>query len=168
MAKNKKKKPAAKKPQTREKSRGKKPFPKKPVIITVCIVVAAAAAGLVFGIRACSDAAKDVLKNTSWYSASATDASGDEVALQEIYNVKYSNYRGGLSFTDDGRFELWLTPGDPAEGTHSGTYAVEDDSVTAVFDEGTQTEFPVKRENGRITQITVGYDGYEVVFLQSE
>lgn len=167
MAKGKKKSVGK---QTKKQSTKKvsKKFSVKKLIIAICVIAVIAAVTVFIGLKACSDSAKTALNDTEWYSASATDASGDQVDMGEIYQVKYSNYQGGLKFTDDNRFQFWLSPGDPADGLHSGVYELKDDKIVVIFDEGTQTEFSLVRENGEVKQIQVNYDDYKVTFLQSK
>lgn len=167
MAKGKKKsvKQQTKKQSTKQVS---KKFSAKKRIMVICVIAVIAAAVILIGFKACSDSAKTALNNTEWYSASATDASGDQVDMGEVYQVKYSNYQGGLTFTDDNRFQFWLSPGDPSDGLHSGVYELRDDKIVVIFDEGTQTEFALVRENGEIKQIQVNYDDYKVTFLQNK
>ena len=167
MAKG-KKKPAKKQANKQCTKKTGKKFSAKKLITAICVIAVIAAAGILIGLKACSDSAKAALGNTTWYSASATDASGDQVDMGEVYQVKYSNYQGGLTFTDDNRFQFWLSPGDASDGTHSGVYELMDDKIMVIFDEGTQTEFALVRENGEIKQIQVNYEDYKVTFLKNE
>ena len=132
----------------------------------LAVVAAAAAVVTLLVIKTREDNARFALKNTEWVSVSAVNASGDEADLYEVYNVKYDNYQGRLNFDGNNRFELWLTPGDPDDGTHSGTYELKGDTVYAKFDEGTKAEFDVKRENGKITGIDIGYEEYVISFAR--
>lgn len=117
---------------------------------------------------ACNSTANDLCEG-SWEPNNAKNASGDEVELAQVYNAVYSNYHGSLTFDKDGTFELWLSPGDPGDGTHTGTYEVtEDDKINALFDEGTQTQFIINRHNDSIESITVYYDEYEVYFEKQD
>ncbi len=152
-----------KKPNKQEK---KKPFPLKKVIIGAVAAVAAVAAIVWFVVQAHVENAKHVLRGTAWVSQSAKNASGDEVDIHEVYNVKYSQYQGRLTFDEKDRFELWLHPGDAADGTHSGSYTVSDDKLTVTFDEGTVTDFPVKRSDDGISVIEVPYEDYIVRFVK--
>ena len=145
----------------------KKPRLRKIIIgITVALVCAAAVALLV--INAHRESAKQVLRNTEWKSVSALNASGDEVDVREVYNVRYSQYQGKLTFDGENGFELWLRPGDPSDGTHSGKYEIDGDKADVTFDEGTKTAFALTRTEGSITCIDVLYDGYTVTFVRSE
>lgn len=105
------------------------------------------------------------LYDYTWIPYTAHNASGDEVDMTEVYNTNYSSYQGSLTFKDDGTFSLWLSPGTPDDGTHSGTYKLESaDKISVQFDEGTQTTFDIVRDNGEIKNIIVNYDAYEVTF----
>lgn len=131
------------------------------VVIIACITVA----GILFAQY--SDRANQIYKYI-WNPVSAQNASGDEVAdLSEVYNVMYSNYKGRLLFNNDGTFEFWMSPGDPDDGTHTGTFELEEDKIIASFDEGSVTEFPITRENGYIKTILVNYEDYKVYFGKS-
>ena len=159
MAK-KKKKPAAKKG-------GQKKKKLSAAKLTAGIAAAAAIIALVVFLVMMPKEDKSAysLKNTEWQSVSAVNASGDEVDIREVYNVKYSNYQGRLTFDDSGRFELWLSPGDAAGGDHSGTYTLKDDVISAVFDNGAAVDFGVRRKGGTVTQIDVAYEAYTVSFF---
>ena len=105
------------------------------------------------------------LNDTIWIPSSANNASGDEVDIREVYNSHYSNYQGSLSFASNGTFELWLKPGDPSDGTHTGTYEIAGDKINALFDDDTQSQFDIVTKGG--TQcIVVTYDGYDVYFTK--
>lgn len=105
------------------------------------------------------------LVNTRWISTSAVNASGDEVEMAEVYNSVYSTYQGSLSFRDDNTFSLWLTPGAVEDGTHTGKYSIEDDTISASFDDGeTNTSFYIHRKDGKIEYISLYYEDYEVYF----
>ena len=159
MAKN-TKQPAAK--QTKQKPRVLK------IIIGTAVALLCAAAVVLLVINAHSESAKHVLRNTEWKSVSALNASGDEVDVREVYNVRYSQYQGKLTFDGENGFELWLRPGDPSDGTHTGKYEIDGDKANVTFDEGTQTAFALTRNEGSITRIELVYDGYTVAFVQSE
>lgn len=148
--------------------KGQKKFPLAKAITAVVIVTAVAALTVFLVMKTHADNARFALKNTHWISKSALNASGDEVDVREVYNVRYSNYQGRLDFDGDNHFELWLAPGDVDDGTHTGTYELKENSVTAAFDEGTVVQFDVVRENGKIERIDVGYDDYTVCFYPAE
>jgi hypothetical protein len=88
--------------------------------------------------------------------------------VREVYNVRYSQYQGKLTFDGENGFELWLRPGDPSDGTHSGKYEINGDKADVTFDEGAKTAFELTRTEGSITAIDVLYDGYTVTFVRSE
>ncbi len=112
-----------------------------------------------------SDSNVSALYGYTWIPYTAHNASGDEVEMSEVYNTNYSSYQGSLTFKDNGTFSLWLSPGTPDDGTHSGTYKLEsDDKISVQFDEGTQTKFDIIRDNGEIKNIIVNYNTYEVTF----
>ena len=111
---------------------------------------------------------KSELCNNQWISSSATNASGDEVEMSDIYNTNYTSYQGTLNFNDDGSFSLWLTPGSSDDGTHSGVYEIVDDSkIDVVFDDTTYTSFYTHRDKGEITSISLYYEDYEVFFTKA-
>lgn len=105
------------------------------------------------------------LCNYSWVCSSAENASGDEVELSEIYRTNSTSYQGSLTFNDDGTFSLWLTPGSPDDGTHSGKYKFSSDSeLDITFDEGTHTSFKLIYNNNIISNIIVKYQDYDITF----
>ena len=160
MAKSKKKKSAA----SNKTSPAKKKLSAKKlaaIIIAAVLVVALIVFIVIISVR---DHAAHALRDTYWISQSAKNASGDEVDIREVYNVKYSNYQGYLTFDGENGFELWLSPGDSNDGTHTGKYELSDTKLTATFDEGSVVDFPVTRKDGKITSITVPYDDYTVYF----
>ena len=159
MAKNTKQPTAM---QTKKKPRLRK------IIIGIAVALVCAAAVVLLVINAHSESAKHVLRNTEWKSVSALNASGDEVDVREVYNVRYSQYQGKLTFDGENGFELWLRPGDPSDGTHSGKYEIDGDKADVTFDEGTKTAFALTRTEGSITRIELNYDGYTVAFARSE
>lgn len=130
--------------------------------ITAAVIACAVVSAVIISSRI--DRA-DQLYNVKWVPVSAKNASDDEVDVNEIYNVYYSNYQGHLTFEKDGSFSLWINPGDPDDGTHGGTFELKDDKIIADFDEGTETEFELERgEDGYIKTIKMGYEDYTVYF----
>ncbi len=128
----------------------------KAVIITAVVLVVAAAAVAVGVILSYNPNAP--LYEKQWTSQKAYDASGDEADLYDVYNVLYSQYTGTLNFDKNGEFELWLTAGDPDDGTHKGTYKYEDGVIKAQFTGGDAVDFAVNYdENGEIESISVPY-----------
>ena len=105
------------------------------------------------------------LPNTVWVPLRATNTSGDEVTTEEVYGTVYSNYQGSLTFSDNKTFELWLSPGDPSDGTHTGVYEWKDGAVNALFNDGTEEQFTVKND-GESPLLVVPYGGYEVYFIK--
>ena len=158
MAKKKKKSAPVNKRQT------KKPFPIKPVIAAAVAAVLIAAVVVFIVIRTNEDNLKNVLRSTTWFSQSAKNASGDEVDIREVYNVKYSNYQGSLTFEGEKGFELCLHPSDISDGTHKGTYDLDGDKLKASFEGGAEAEFSLTRKDGDIIRIDVPYDDYVVSF----
>ncbi len=132
-------------------------------VIAVCVVV------IIFA-KSCYDSTTSAkLADSSWVPSNAHNSSGDEVELAEVYNSDHTSYQGSLSFADDSTFSLWLTPGDPTDGTHSGTYSVVDDeTIDALFDDGTETQFSVEKSGDEITSISLNYEDYEIKFVQNE
>ena len=157
---NKKKKPASK-----SQLDSKKKFPIKPVIAAVIAAAIVAALVVFIVIRTNEDNAKHVLRNTTWVSQTAKTASGDEVDIREVYNVKYSNYQGNLTFDGENGFELWLRPGDISDGTHKGTCELDGDKLKVSFDGGTDTEFILTRNDSGIVRIDVPFEDYVVSFF---
>lgn len=109
------------------------------------------------------------LTGKTWTSQKAYTASGDEAELAEVYSVNYTSYQGSLTFNSDNTFELWLTPGNPDDGTHKGTYELEKDKIKVKLDSGETGEFALEySEDGKIKDIIVpytnNYDSYEVYF----
>ncbi len=154
-----------KKSAPKQSGQTKKKFPVKKLIAAVIAAVLVAALVVFLVIKTNEDNARHALRNTTWLSQSASNASGDEVDIREVYNVRYSNYQGRLVFNSDDTFELWLAPGDLEDGTHSGKYTLEGDAVTATFDEGTVTQFKLNRKDGSIRSIELDYDEYTVRFF---
>lgn len=150
----------------KQKQAAKKPFPLKKVIIGAVMGAAVIAAVVWLVVQAHVENAKHVLRGTTWVSQSAKNASGDEVDIHEVYNVRYSQYQGRLTFDDENHFELWLHPGDASDGTHSGTYEMADDKLTVTFDEGTVTDFTLKRSDNEISIIELKYEDYTVSFVR--
>lgn len=107
------------------------------------------------------------LYDVTWVPVSARNASEDEVDVQEIYDVYYSNYQGSLKFNKDGTFDFWMAPGLPDDGTHTGTFELDGDTIKVTFDEGTQTDFYIRREDGYIKTIKLGYNDYTVYLGES-
>ncbi len=140
---------------------------KAPVIIAISAALALTAI-IILIVVFTSNPVQNELKNTSWTASSANNASGDEVEMSEVYESKYTSYQGSMSFSDDGTFTFWLSPGNPDDGTHSGKYTLEDENtISAQFDSGEASKFRLNREAGKLTSITVDYNGYEVVFVKS-
>lgn len=136
---------------------------KLPIIIVSAVLIVTIAVIIIFSVS--SNANISELCDYAWIPTTAHNASGDEVEMSEVYSTNYSSYQGSLTFKDDGTFSLWLSPGTPDDGTHSGTYKLEaDNKISAQFDEGTLTTFDIVRENGNIKNIKVNYNTYEVYF----
>lgn len=162
----------AKKKKTSASARQKQKNQSKKQLIKIMIGAAAAvlavAAVVLFVVQAHRSSAEHALRGTQWVSQSAKTASGDEVDIRQVYNVKYSQYQGRLTFDDQNHFELWLHPGDASDGTHTGTYELKEDKLTAVFDEGTVADFSLMRSDGNVVQIEVPYDDYIVSFVREK
>ncbi len=136
----------------------------KPVIIGLSFVVAVAA--LITYIMLKPPTTQKEISRILWSADSAQDASGDEVEMDEIYKSYYSTYNGSITFSENGTFNFWLGPGNPDDGKHTGKYTVKDSStLSAVFDNGEQTEFKINRTDGEVTSITADYNGYKVNFV---
>lgn len=163
MAKKKTKKSTAKSKQP-QKNQTKK----LPIIIGI-IIVAIIIAAIAISIVSCTSQQNrnNELCSYQWIPSTAKNASGDEVEMSEIYNTNYTSYQGSLTFNEDGRFSLWLTPGTADDGTHTGSFTVNsDDEIEAYFDDGTNTTFKIERKNGNANGIIINYDDYEIYFSQ--
>ena len=161
MAKKKSKKSTAKSKQPQ-----KKQTKKLPIIIGI-IVVAIITAATALSIVSCTSQQNrsNELCSYQWIPSTAKNASGDEVEMSEIYNTNYTSYQGSLTFNDDGRFSLWLTPGTADDGTHTGSFTVNsNDEIEAYFDDGTNTIFKIERKNGNANGIIINYNDYEIYF----
>ncbi|MCI6615926.1 hypothetical protein [Ruminococcus sp.] len=159
MAKN--KKSSAKAKQTRKKQS------KKLQIIISCVIVAIIIAASAILTVSCSSQQNrnNELCTYQWIPSTAKNASGDEVEMSEIYNTNYTSYQGSLTFNEDGRFSLWLSPGTADDGTHTGSFAVNSDNeIEAFFDDGTNTKFKIERKNGTANGIIINYNDYEIYF----
>ena len=159
MAKN--KKSSAKAKQTR-----KKQSKKLPIIISCVIVAIIIAASAILTVSCSSQQNRNnELCTYQWIPSTAKNASGDEVEMSEIYNTNYTSYQGSLTFNEDGRFSLWLSPGTADDGTHTGSFTVNsDDEIEASFDNGTNTKFKIERKNGTVNGIIINYNDYEIYF----
>jgi hypothetical protein len=155
-----------------KKKKRKSPIPKKkkkslkPVIITVAAVVLIAAAVLVSYLVYVNTSlsALDFTEKTLT-SVKAYDASGDEAPLNNVYKVRYDDYKGTLKLNGDGTFDLWLQPGSKDDGIHGGkyTYNKEKDIINAKFDNGEKVKFKViRKKDGSFKRIEVPYQGYTV------
>lgn len=161
MAKKKPKKSSAKSNQPQKKQSKKLP------IIISCIIVAIIIAASAILIVSCSSQQNrnNELCAYQWIPSTAKNASGDEVEMSEIYNTNHTSYQGSLTFNDNGRFSLWLSPGTSDDGTHTGSFTVNsDDEIEAYFDDGTNTKFKVERKNGSANGIIINYNDYEIYF----
>ena len=163
-----------KKISAEEKARRKESKRIKKIIkaVIVCAIVAVVIACTIISAVLISQNydRENQLYNYKWIPVSAQNASKDEVEVREVYgdNVKYTNYQGSLKFNKDGTFDFWMAPGLPDDGTHTGKFELEGDTVKASFDDGTKTDFYIERENGYIKTIRLGYNDYSVYFGQGE
>ena len=146
----------------------KKPFPVKVLVAGIIAAVLVAALIVFLVIQTNHDYARHELRNSYWVSQSAKNASGDEVDIREVYNVKASTFQGRLEFDKENGFELWLNQGDKDDGTHTGKYELSDDKLTATFDSGDVVDFPVTKNDGDIVRIDVPYGDYVVSFFPKE
>ena len=155
-----------------KKIRTKKSFNKLKIIIPIAAVFVI---GIIIVIAAVAAQNPDTAKiknelcKTKWTPVSATDASGDEVEMAQIYNTYYSSYKGSLEYFDNDTFSFWMSPGVSSDGTHSGRYEVADgQTVNMYFDDGTNTKFSIKSEDNKIISIEVNYDEYQIIFTADE
>lgn len=164
------KKSKKKKNNTAVKS--KKHTSKLKIIIFVpvlCVVIGIIVSAVVININSDTAKIKNALCNTNWIPALATDSSGDEVDMAQIYNSNYTSYKGSLDYFDNDSFSFWMTPGASDDGTHSGRYEVADENtVNMYFDDGTNTQFSIKYNDGQVLSVEVNYDGYKITFIASE
>lgn len=127
------------------------------IIISVLVIAVITAAIIIFLVLFSNNNAKGIT-GKSWVSKKAYTASGDEAELADIYNNRYTDYEGSLQFTDDGRFEIGLTPGDPDDGTHKGTYTYENGKISVTYDNEETARFDVVCfQNGDVEYISVPY-----------
>lgn len=132
-------------------------------VIAACIFIIAA----IVAVNVLSPSVTAELTSSAWIPEGAKNASGDEVEMSEVYNTNYSAYQGSMSFSDDGTFTLWLSPGSPDDGTHSGKYIVSaSDKVNLSFDDGTNTSAILTQKNGKISSVVLKYNDYEITFVK--
>ncbi len=154
--------------KSNKKSTNKKSSNGKKIAILLSIIAIAVVA-VVVSVILFGNNGYDITSKT-WYSQRATTASADEVDLQEIYNNNYSTYQGSLTFRNDNTFELWLTAGNPDDGTHKGKYSIKENKINVTFDNGEERVYTIHTDNkGNITEIEVPYfnsygDEYVVYF----
>ena len=163
-----------KKISVEEKARRKESKRKKKIIkaVIICSIIAVVVACTVVSAVLVTQHIdrENQLYDYKWVPVSAKNASEDEVEVRAVYgdDVKYTNYQGSLKFNKDGTFDFWMSPGLPDDGTHKGKYELDGDTIKATFDDGTQTEFFIERENGLIKNIRLGYNDYTVYLGQGE
>ena len=158
----------AKKKKQHNTKNQKKRFPVRRGVIGAAAAVLLIAAVVFLVLMTRAEQAKYALNGTDWVAQSAKNASGDEVDVREVYQVRYAQYRGTLSFDDTHHFSLWLQPGDASDGTHTGTYEIAGDKAVATFDSGDVAAFPLVVRDGQVMQIEVAYDDYVVTFVQAQ
>lgn len=147
----------------KKKSRKKKATAIVTSVIAACIFIIAA----IVAVNVLLPSVTAELTSSAWVPEGAKNASGDEVDMSEVYSTNYSAYQGSMSFSDDGTFTLWLSPGSPDDGTHSGKYTVSaSDKVNLSFDNGTNTTAALKQSNGIITAVVLKYNDYEITFVK--
>ena len=105
--------------------------------IAACVFIIAA----IVAVNVLSPSVTAELTSSAWVPEGAKNASGDEVEMSEVYNTNYSAYQGSMSFSDDGTFTLWLSPGSPDDGTHSGKYTASA-STKSICHLGTEQILP--------------------------
>lgn len=138
-------------------------------VAVLCVVIGIIVSAVVININSDTAKIKNALCNTNWIPALATDSSGDEVDMTQIYNSNYTSYKGSLDYFDNDSFSFWMTPGASDDGTHSGRYEVADENtVNMYFDDGTNTQFSIKYNDGQVLSVEVNYDGYKITFIASE
>ena len=149
-------------------SNKKKKSNTKKIIITISVfTVLGLIIGFIIGRQAVENKKLSALCDYTWVPSTANNASGDEVELAEIYDTNYTSYQGSMIFEDDGKFSLWLRPGDPSDGTHSGTYILNGNKcIDVTFDNGATNTYELKYTDDEITAIIVDYNNYEVCFVR--
>lgn len=135
-------------------------------IIIILAVVALGLIAVVVGVTSNSNTKNySELTDFMWSPSLAKNSSGDEADMSEVYNTKYSSFKGSLTFKDDGTFSIWLSPGAADDGTHTGRFSLDgSDTIDVVFDDSTKTEFKIIRKGSDITSIVANYNGYDVYF----
>lgn len=132
-------------------------------VVAACIFAVVA----IIAVNVLSGAKTAELTSSAWIPESAKNASNDEVEMSEVYNTNYSSYQGSMSFSEDNTFSLWLSPGDPDDGTHRGKYTLSDSGkISLSFDDGTNTSATVKEKNGKISAIILNYNDYKITFVK--
>ena len=145
-------------------------------VIAACVFIIVA----IVAVNVLSPSVTAELTSSAWVPEGAKNASGDEVEMSEVYNTNYSAYQGSMSFSDDGTaiasvevssddgtFTLWLSPGSPDDGTHSGKYTVSaSDKVNLSFDDGTNTSAALTQKNGKVSAVVLKYNDYEITFVK--
>lgn len=138
---------------------------KRNAVIAICaavVMIATIATAVII-----SSLMPESIANTTWIPDFATNTSDEAVELAEVYNTRYDNYSGVMRFNDDSTFELWMAPGSGEDGTHTGIYEFSDDNtIKALFDEGTATEFKIERDGAKIKSIMIHYEDYKVYFVK--
>ena len=138
-------------------------------VAVLCVVIGIIISAVFINTNSDTAKIKNALCNTNWIPTLATDSSGDEVDMAQIYNNNYTSYKGSLDYYDNDSFSFWMTPGASDDGTHSGRYNVEDENtVNMYFDDGTNTQFSIKYNDGQVLSVEVNYDGYKITFTASE
>ena len=111
-------------------------------VIAACVFIIAA----IVADNVLSPSVTAELTSSAWGPEGAKNASGDEVEMSEVYNTNYSAYQGSMSFSDDGTFTIWLSPGSPDDGTHCGKYTVSDsDKNNLLLDVVTNTSAALRQ-----------------------
>ena len=124
-------------------------------VIAACVFIIAA----IVAVNVLSPSVTAELTSSAWIPEDAKNASGDEAEM--------SAYQGSMSFSDDGTFTLWLSPGSPDDGTHSGKYTVSaSDKVNLSFDDGTNTSAALTQKNGKVSAVVLKYNDYEITFVK--
>lgn len=138
-------------------------------VAALCVVIGIIVSAVFINTNSDTARIKNALCNTNWIPTLATDSSGDEVDMAQIYNSNYTSYKGSLDYFDNDSFSFWMTPGASDDGTHSGRYEVADENtVNMYFDDGTNTQFSIKYNDGQVLSVEVNYDGYKITFTASE
>ncbi len=155
----------------KKKRKNKKSLPSKKkksyksLIITLAVVLILGAVIAVSCIITYNSSPESAGIVKTFTCSKAYNASGDEVELGEVYNLRYDNYQGSMTLNNDYTFTFWMTPGAKDDGLHGGSYTYDKDKdiINATFGSGEKVKFKIARNpDGQVNHIEVPYQGYKV------